>query len=366
MISIYEKYAKLLTEYCLGVGKGDRVYISSTYLAEPLLQELIKEISSAGGHAVMNVGIQDQEMIKMDNSTIEQLSFVNPLVQNVFEEFECYLALRAPFNLRDTNSVDPEKRKAAQAAMRPSMEKYFARTASGDMRRSLCQFPTQASAQEAGMSLKEYEKFVFQSCYLFEDDPIKAWQSVHDYQQVIVDHLNGKKDVHYKGPNIDIRFKTEGRTWINSDGKSNMPSGEVFTAPIEDSVNGHVKFSYPSIYNGKSVEGVELEVKDGEVTNYKADKGMDLLDTIFSIPGARRFGEAAVGTNMNIQKMTNNILFDEKIGGTIHMAIGQSYGQCGGKNKSSVHWDMITDMKDGGEIFVDGEKVYQNGKFIID
>jgi aminopeptidase len=365
MTSIHRKYADLLTHYCLQIGKGDRVYISSSHLAEPLLQELIVSISQAGGHPVMSLSIAEQERLKLENSSLEQLDFVNPLLDHVFDSFECYLAVRAPFNLREGNNVDGEKRKRAKAAMRPNMEKYFARTASGEMRRSLCQFPTQASAQEAGMSLKEYEHFVYQSCYLLDEDPVASWQKVHDYQQKIVDHLNGKKAVHYKGPNIDIHFNTEGRTWINSDGKNNMPSGEVFTAPVEDSVNGHVRFSYPSIYQGQAVEGVELEVKDGEVIKWTAEKGQEVLDHIFSIEGARRFGEAAVGTNMNIQRMTNNILFDEKIGGTIHMAIGQSYGQCGGKNQSSVHWDMITDMKDGGEITVDGEKVYQDGKFLI-
>lgn len=364
-MDIYKKYGQLLTEYCLKVEEGDRVYIASTYLAEPLLQELVAQISAAGGHPVMNISIAEQERLALNNSTLEQLSFVNPLLTDVFNNFECYLAVRAPFNLREANNIDLEKRKARQAASRPLMEKYFERTATGEMRRSLCQFPTQASAQEAGMSLKEYEHFVFQSCYLLDENPVASWKKVHDYQQIIVDYLNGKDEVHYKGPNIDVKFSAKERTWINSDGRSNMPSGEVFTAPVEDTVNGHVKFSYPSIYQGQSVEGVELEVKNGEVTSWKADKGQEVLDNIFSIEGARRFGEAAIGTNMNIQQMTNNILFDEKIGGTIHMAIGQSYGQCGGKNQSSVHWDMITDMKNGGQIFVDGEKIYENGKFLI-
>lgn len=239
------------------------------------------------------------------------------------------------------------------------------RTGTYDLRRNLCQFPTQAGAQEAGMSLKEYENFIFQSCYLFEDDPIQAWKNVSKMQQGIVDHLNKCSHVRYKGNDIDISFSCAGRTWINSDGKTNMPSGEVYTAPVENSVNGTIRFSYPSLYMGQEAEDVTLWVKDGVVEKWEARRGKDLLDQVFAIPGARVFGEAAVGTNMNIQRMTKNILFDEKIGGTIHMAVGQSYPQCGGKNESSVHWDMITDMTQGGEIYADNELIYQNGKFLI-
>jgi aminopeptidase len=233
------------------------------------------------------------------------------------------------------------------------------------MRRSLCQFPTQASAQEAGMSLKEYENFIFQSCFLYEENPIEAWKQLGRNQQTATDYLNKCKNIHYKGPNIDIKFSTDGRTWINSDGKANMPSGEIYTAPVEDSVNGQVKFTLPSIYMGQEAEEVELDVKNGVVQSWKATRGMDLLNKVFDMPGARVFGEAAIGCNNNIQRITKNILFDEKIGGTIHMAVGQSYAQCGGKNDSSVHWDMITDMTQGGEIWADGIMIYKDGKFII-
>jgi aminopeptidase len=180
-----------------------------------------------------------------------------------------------------------------------------------------------------------------------------------------VDHLNQCAGIHYRGPGIDIRFSCKGRTWINSDGRTNMPSGEVFTSPVEDSVNGTIHFSYPAVYMGREVEGVTLWVKDGEVYKWEARRGKKFLDEVFSIEGARRFGEAAVGTNYRIDRFTKNILFDEKIGGTVHMAIGQSYAQAGGKNQSSIHWDMIADMREGGEIFADGELIYQGGKFLL-
>jgi len=215
------------------------------------------------------------------------------------------------------------------------------------------------------MSLSDYEQFVFGACKLFSADPMAAWLNVRASQQRIVDHLNRCSMVRYLGNGTDISFSTQGRIWMNSDGQTNMPSGEVYTSPVEDSVNGTVHFSYPCLYQGNEVEGVTLWVKDGFIERWEARRGKDFLDLIFEMPGTRRFGEAAIGTNYDINRMTKNILFDEKIGGTIHMAIGQSYLQTGGKNESPVHWDMITDMTQGGEIWADGEKIYQDGKFLI-
>jgi len=213
--------------------------------------------------------------------------------------------------------------------------------------------------------MEDYEHFVYQACNLYENDPKAAWVKVRKSQQTIVDYLNKRDMIHFKGNGTDIQFSVKGRTWINSDGKTNMPSGEVFTGPIEDSVNGVVHFAYPSIYMGHEVEGITLWVKDGKVEKWEAKKGKKLLDKVFEIKGSRYFGEVAIGTNYNIKRSTKNILFDEKIGGTIHMAVGQSYIQSGGKNESSIHWDMIADMKDGGTIHADNEKIYENGRFLI-
>jgi aminopeptidase len=362
---IYSKYASLLVDYCLAVKANERVYISSTYLAEPLLQELLKCIYSRGATAHINIELQDQTKIIFDAASEDVLKKENAIQKYIVENFDCYLVVRAPFNLRDTQNVDTNKRIAATEGNKEINKIYNERTGSYKMRRSLCQFPTQASAQEAGMSLKEYENFIFQSCFLYEENPIEAWKQLGRNQQTATDYLNKCKNIHYKGSNIDIKFSTDGRTWINSDGKANMPSGEIYTAPVEDSVNGQVKFTLPSIYMGQEAEEVELDVKNGVVQSWKATRGMDLLDKVFDMPGARVFGEAAIGCNNNIQRITKNILFDEKIGGTIHMAVGQSYAQCGGKNDSSVHWDMITDMTQGGEIWADGVMIYKDGKFII-
>ncbi|MFN8294322.1 MAG: aminopeptidase [Chitinophagales bacterium] len=364
---ILEKYASLLVNYCLEVKPNDTVYIASSYLAEPLLKEVLKEVYKAGGHPALNIDINLTDVNVLQYGEKHQLQWINPMRKVAFETFDCYLNIRAPFTKGDDEKevVDAEKYKIFQEAQKDLNRLYFERTGNGSMRRCLCQYPTQAGADDAEMSLEEYEQFVFQSCYLYEENPVSKWLEMRQTQAAYVERLNKADKVHYKGPNIDITFSVKGRKWINSDGRANMPSGEVFSAPIEDSVNGKVYFSYPAIYMGKDVEGISLEVKNGEIVSWKAEKGQDVLDKVFAVPGAKFWGEVAIGTNFNIQRTTRNILFDEKIGGSIHMAVGQSYQQCGGKNESTVHWDMITDMKTGGEIYADGELIYQNGRFLI-
>ena len=364
-MSILKKYAKLLIHYCLELQRGERLFIRTTMLAEPLLREVYREAIMLGAIVEYDAAFRERGRILFIEGTDHQLEYVSPAYKQAMEKFDAYLFIRAPYNLREEQNVDADKVKTRQNAHKDVMDTYFRRTADRSLKRNLCQYPTLASAQEAGMSLEEYEAFVFTACNLYDEDPAESWQQVRANQQRIVDHLNGCSFVEYKAEGVDISFSTKGRTWINSDGKTNMPSGEVFTAPVDDSVNGVIHFSFPAIYMGHEVEGVTLWVKDGYVEKWEAKKGEEFLSKMLDTPGARRFGEAAIGTNYNIQQITKNILFDEKIGGSIHMAIGQAYPQCGGINKSTVHWDMITDMKNGGAIFADGEKIYEDGSFIF-
>lgn len=364
MLSILSKYADLLVHYCLEIQKGDKLYISSTTLAEPLVREVYRTALRAGALVETDLAFREKNRIFLEEAGDEQLAHVSSFYREAMETFNAYLYIRAPFNLREDQNVDGLQSKKRSEAMAGVNKTYFSRTATRELKRNLCQYPTDASAQEAGMSLEEYEQFVFNACKLFSDDPRQEWLNVRQSQQQIVDLLNSRETVRYLGDGIDIRFSTKGRRWINSDGQTNMPSGEVYTSPVEDSVNGVVHFNYPCVYMGNEVEGVTLWVKDGYITKWEAKRGKDFLDRIFQIDGARRFGEAAVGTNYNINRFTKNILFDEKIGGSIHMAVGQSYLQTGGKNESTVHWDMIADMTRGGEIYADDELIYQNGLFL--
>jgi aminopeptidase len=365
LTTIHQRYAELLVHYCLELQKGERLYIRTSLLAEDLVREVYRAAVQTGAHVEVDFEFREQSRILLQQGSDEQLQYVSPLYREAMEAFDAYLHIRAPYNLRAAQDTDPGRRKLRQQAYAELNQTYFRRTADRSLKRNLCQFPTQAAAQEAGMSLEAYQQFIYQACGLYEDDPMQAWLNVRQQQQHIVDHLNRCTEIRYRSDAFDISYRTDGRTWINSDGQTNMPSGEVYTSPVEDSVNGVVHFDYPAIYQGKEVQGVSLHVKDGYIEEWTAVQGQEVLDEVFQIPGTRRFGEAAIGTNYRIQRFTKNILFDEKIGGTIHMAIGQSYLQCGGQNKSTVHWDMIADMTTSGEIYADGEKIYEKGRFLL-
>jgi len=365
MNTILNRYAKLLVHYCLELKKGEKLLVRSTTLAEPLVREIYREALAVGGIPDTILSFREQNRLLLSMGKDEQLEYISPLYQKAIETYDAFLHIRAPFNLKEDQNVPSAAQKKRQQAMRSLLNTYFERTGSRDLKRSLCQYPTLASAQAADMSLEEYQDFVFRACKLMDDDPTASWLEVRHKQQRIVDKLSRHKVFRYKTGHTDITFSAEGRTWINSDGQTNMPSGEVYTSPVEDSVNGVIHFTYPAIYQGHEVEDVTLWVKDGLVEKWEAKKGKSFLDHIFSIKGARHFGEAAIGTNYDIDRLTKNILFDEKIGGTVHMAIGQSYRQAGGRNVSAVHWDMITDMTKDGSIYADDEIIYEKGQFIF-
>ncbi len=355
-------YAHLLVNYCVSLQPGERLFVNSTTLAEPLILELQREVLKAGGHLEYALSVEGQGKVVAEYASEAQYAYLPTLYREAINNFEAYINIRAPFSLR--NDSAPDRLEAARrAAIAPVLKTYFERTADRRLKRSLCVFPCPALAEEAGMSLEEYTRFVMQATKVDQADPQAAWIEVRHRQQTVVDHLNSCTTFRYVNDKSDITFTTNGRTWINSDGQTNMPSGEVYTSPEETSANGHIFFDYPAIRNGKVVQGVTLKVKDGEILEWSAEQGQDVLDETFAIAGTRRFGEAAIGTNYTIDRFSKNILFDEKIGGTVHMAIGQSYAQAGGKNQSTVHWDMIADMKNGGIIYADGQEIYRNGRF---
>jgi aminopeptidase len=240
------------------------------------------------------------------------------------------------------------------------------RAAEGKLDWVICDFPTNALAQEGKMSLYDYEQFLFKSCYLHLDDPVAKWIEIGEQQEKLANYLTNTSKIRIKGDRTDITFSTAGRKWINCCGHNNFPDGEVFTSPAENSAEGGIYFDFPAIYRGNEAQGIYLELKEGKVILAKAEKGEEFfLNMINQDEGARFVGEIAVGTNEMIQEVTGNILFDEKIGGSIHMALGSSYLETGGKNQSGLHWDLIKNMKDGGKIFADDKLIYENGKFLI-
>ncbi len=360
------KLADLLVNYCVAAKPGDKVMLLGSSAGLPLIEEIYRTLIQVGAHPTP-VWMEDRFMeILLREGSPAQIRQVDPTLALMTDEYDCYIRVRAPENTRLLSSVPDSAQRALREGMQPLMRTRMARAASGDMRWVGLIYPTQALAQEADMSLREYEDFVYGACFVDKDDPVAEWGKISAMQQKLVDWLVGKKDVVVSGPNADLRLSIAGRTFINSDGHRNMPSGEIFTGPVEDSVNGWVRFTYPAIYMGKEVTGVELRFEDGKVVDASATKNEEFLISVLDTDaGSRYLGEFAVGTNMGIQRFTKSILFDEKIGGTIHMAVGAGYPETGSQNQSAVHWDMICDMRDGGQIHVDGELFYENGVFVV-
>ena len=296
-----------------------------------------------------------------------QLDFVPTFYKMAYDQFEGRVRIHSATNTKGTSNIDPNKIQRRGKATSVITEAKFLRGGAGEFKWVTTLYPTEAYAQDANMSLKEYEDFVFSAVHTNEEDPIAFWKSVEKKQQSAVDFMKGKNQVILRGPNVDLTLSVKGRTFMNSFGTFNMPDGEIYTGPVEDSVNGWVKFTYPANYGGTSVEGAELTFSNGRVETAKAEKNQDfLLKTLESDAGSRHLGEFAFGTNFDIQQFTGNILFDEKIGGSFHMALGAGYPETGSKNKSSIHWDMICDMRHDSEVFVDGELFYKNGQFVFE
>ena len=367
-----QKFAKVLVEHSARIMPGDRVLIEATTAAEPLVRELYIQILEKGGHPHPMVSfpgmvpfIQDDIYLTYANDT--QLDFVPTFYKTAYDHFESRIRIHSATNTRATTNLDPVKSQRRGKATSIITETQMRRGAEGAFKWVTTLYPTDAYAQDAGMSLKEYEDFVFNAVHAHEDDPISFWKSTAAGQQRAIDFLKDKSQIIMRGPNVELTLSIKGRKFMNSTGLYNMPDGEIFSGPVEDSVNGWVRFTYPAIYQGVAVEGAELTFNRGRVERAKAEKNQDyLIKMLESDEGARHVGEYAIGTNFDINKFTGNILFDEKIGGTFHMALGAGYPETGSHNKSAIHWDMICDLRTDSEILVDGELLYKNGQFVFD
>jgi len=361
-----EKLARILTEYCIDVQPGDRVAVLGSTLAGPLMLALQREILRAGGHPHLWPAFPGADYIYFSEANDDQLAYISPAVRLAFEEFEGLIQLFSSSNTKELSNIDPARQSISMKARAPLMKRYMERAATKEVKWAIAMFPTAAHAQDAEMSLSELEDFVYSTTYADSEDPVGEWRRIHDEQQRLVDWLAGKEHVVVKGPNVDLTLSIKDRAFINADGLDNMPSGEIFTSPVEDSMQGTVRFTYPAVQGGREVEGVELTFEGGRVVQASARKNEGYLHAMLDTDeGARVAGEFAIGTNQRINRFTKNILFDEKMGGTIHIALGAGFEEIGGKNVSGLHWDMICDMRDGGQIWVDGELFYENGHFKV-
>lgn len=362
------KLADVLVNYSTAVKPGDLVRLAGPLVGRPLVVALYRAVLSAGGHPIVSMVPDECTEILLSSGSQEQLRFEDPVAQFVVERADVAISMWGEDNTKALSHVDPGR----QALLSQSRKKYLAtfmqRAAAGKLRWVGTQFPCHAAAQDAEMSLAVYEEFVFRAGLLHMDDPAGAWRQISRRQQRVVDFLNTRHEIRFVTPaGTDLRLGIEGRRWINCDGHENFPDGEVFTGPIESATEGVVVYSFPAVHAGREVEAVRLEFRDGRVVDASAGKGEPfLLAMLDQDPGARILGEVAIGTNYAITQYSKNTLFDEKIGGTFHTAVGASYPETGGKNESALHWDMVCDLRQGGKIFVDGQLVSENGRFLDD
>jgi aminopeptidase len=362
-----EKLADVLVSYSVAVQPGDKVRIFGDVGAAPLIRAVYASVLQAGGHPFVQARLPGLEELFYRYASDEQLQHTPAPVKMVLETYDVSIFVGAEPNTKGLSNVDPTKL-ALRSRSQTELSKIFhRRSAAGELRWTGTLYPTNAYAQDAEMSLDEYEDFCYGACMPDMDDPVGHWQRASARQQQVVDWLKGRERVHIIGPETDLHLDIAGRVWINDDGKVNMPGGELYTGPVENSAQGHVLFSYPAIERGREVMGIRLWFEGGKVVKATADKGEDfLLQMLDTDEGARYLGEFAIGTNAGITRFTKQILFDEKIGGSFHIALGAGYLETGSVNESAIHWDMICDLRDGGEIWVDDELLYKNGEFVIE
>lgn len=360
-----EKLAQVLVHYSLDLKPGEQIQIRTHPIAEELTLAIYEQVIKAGGYPFVIVNQPGLEEIFYKYANDAQLDYVSPVRKLIMETFDASLNIWTEHNTRELSGIDPSRMSRTSKANAPLMKTFFERAARGEVKWSLTAFPSQSMAQEADMGLLDYREFVFQAGMLNEADPVAFWKAEGVRQRELVKWLEGHDRVAFKGEYIDMSLSIKERRFIPCDGKENFPDGEIFTGPVENSVNGWVRFKYPAVEYGQEVNDIELWFEDGKVVKEKASKNQELLTAMLNTdPGARYLGEWGIGTNYGIQRFTKNMLFDEKIGGTIHFAVGATYPETGSQNDSGIHWDMLCDMNNA-EIRVDGELFYKDGKPVV-
>jgi aminopeptidase len=361
-----ERLAGVLVDYSTDVREGDFVLIEADLAAAPLVQALYRRVLEEGGNPrVRTEPVEGEDEALLRNGTDAQLDWLNPVQVEEFEQADVRMGVQAPTNTRSLTGVDPARQARRGRAREPLIRRFMERTAAGELRWVVTLYPTDAAAQDAHMSLRDYEDFVFRAGFLDREDPVAEWRGLGERLAALARRLEEKRELRVVGDGTDLTLGVAGRTWVSSDGHENFPDGELFTGPVETSVEGTIRFTYPAVFHGRQVSGVELEFRRGEVVAARAERGQELLEEMLALDdGARRVGEFSFGLNDAVRDFTGHTLFDEKIGGTVHLALGASYPESGGKNKSALHWDMVCDLRSGSEVYADGELVYRDGRFL--
>jgi aminopeptidase len=355
-----KKLARVLVDYSIDAGEGEQVLLAGGAAAEPLIKVVYTRLLQVGAIPVPQVALPGMQELFFEHAKEVHYEKTPPAIRSIYEGVDAVITIVAPHNTRALAGVDPLKQRALGKRDKAIQDMVLGRD-----RWALTLFPTQALAQESEMGLEEYEEFVFEAMALNEDDPVRYWREKAEEQGRLIERLEEAREVRIVGAGTDLTLSIEGRKFVNGDGRHNMPCGEIFTGPVEDSANGEIYFGVPVAVAGREVLGVRLRFEGGRVVGASAEKGEEFLRSMLDADeGARYLGELGIGTNYGIRRATKNILFDEKLGGTVHLAIGRSYAQTGGKNDSSVHWDLICDLREGGELYADGELIERDGAFL--
>ena len=360
-----ERLADVVVNYSLPLSEGDTVLIQGPALAEDLLVELVRAAIRAGAIPRVRASVQGTDEAYLTRASDEQLDHLPQWSLDEMGSVDARISVVGAWNTRELTGVDPAKMARRSRAAQPLMAQFMERSASGDLRWCVTAAPCEAFAQDAGMSLDAYADFVYRAGWLHTSDPVGAWKTYATRLSALAEKLATVKTLRVLADGTDLTVGVEGRSWMASKGRHNFPDGEVFTGPVETATNGEVRFSFPAVMGGREVEDVRLRFEDGRVVQSEAASGEDYLRQMLAMDdGASVLGEIAIGTNYAVDTFTRQILFDEKIGGTCHMALGAGYPETGSSNVSGLHWDMVCDLRSGAEIHADGEPVFRDGEFL--
>jgi aminopeptidase len=360
-----ERVADVLVGYSMAVKENDLVAIRGSYVAEPLILALYQRCLERGAHPMIRAAIPAAQPLFFRYAKDHQLDYVWDTERWFSDNVDVNFSIISDLNTRQMSKIDTAKQVRRSLASKELTETFFRRSAAGELRWNVTLFPTEAHAMDAEMSLAEYEDFYYGACLVDAADPVAEWKKIAQKHESLVEWMKGRNEIHIEGEGTDLILEVADRIWLAADGKENFPDGEIFTGPHENKTRGHITYTYPAIYGGVGVEGIRLDFEDGKVVDASAQKNEDfLIKTLDSDPGARVLGEIGIGTNFGIEQFSGEILLDEKIGGTVHLAVGASYPESGGTNESVVHWDMVCDLRRGGRVTVDGDLLLDDGRFV--
>lgn len=361
-----DRLAKVLIHYSLRLKKGQLIKIQGEVVTLPLIRAAYEEAVRVGAHPYTQIIVPENDEAMLRHGNPDQLAYISPLAKLEINKIDALLVIWGSSNTRFLAGIEPKRQAMKQRARRPLFNRMFARVGRKELSWVGTQFPTQADAQEADLSLADYEDFVYAAGHITSTDPIAHWKKVAREQLRLKKILDRLDRIHVQSKDTDLKLRVKGRKWVSCHGTENFPDGEIFTSPIEDTANGRIRYSFPAVYGGREVEDVRLDFKNGKVVGESAGKNQAYLTAMLNMDrGARYLGEFAIGTNYEIKRFSKSILFDEKIGGTCHLAAGASIPEAGGKNKSGLHWDMVCDLRKDAQITADGKVIYRNGRFTI-